>query len=121
MAINTVLCVDDSDTDLKNMEEVCKGGGYSVITATSGEEAVAKAKSEHPDAILMDVIMKPMNGFQACRAITSDDATKDIPVILVSSKGEKTDKVWGEEQGAKAYVTKPFTSDQLLGELKKVG
>ena len=118
MAIRKVLCVDDSATDLKNMEQVCAGAGYQVITATSGKDAVAKAKSEHPDAILLDVIMPDMNGFQVCRAITHDAATKDIPVILVSSKGEKTDKLWGAEQGAKGYVTKPYTPDQLLGELK---
>ena len=118
MAIRKVLCVDDSATDLKNLEQICSGAGYQVVTATSGKDAVAKAKSEHPDAILLDVIMPDMNGFQVCRAITHDAATKDIPVILVSSKGEKTDKLWGAEQGAKGYVTKPYTPDQLLGELK---
>ncbi len=118
MAIHKVLCVDDSATDLKNMEQVCSGAGYQVVTATTGKDAVAKAKSERPDAILLDVIMPDMNGFQACRAITSDAATKDIPIILVSSKGEKTDKLWGAEQGAKGYVTKPYTPDQLLSQLK---
>jgi twitching motility two-component system response regulator PilH len=118
MAIRKVLCVDDSSTDLKNMEQICSGAGYQVLTAKTGKEAVAKARSEHPDAVLLDVIMPDMNGFQACRAITTDDATKDIPVVLVSSKGEKTDKLWGEQQGAKGYVTKPYTPDQLLGVLK---
>ena len=120
MAIKTVLCVDDSATDLKNMEQIVSGAGYTVITAKSGKEAVERAKSERPDAVLLDVIMPDMNGFQACRAITSNPATKGIPVILVSSKGEKTDKVWGEEQGARGYVTKPYTPDQLLGELRKL-
>jgi twitching motility two-component system response regulator PilH len=118
MAIRKVLCVDDSSTDLKNMEQICSGAGYQVITATNGKDAVAKAKSERPDAILLDVIMPDMNGFQVCRAITSDDATKDIPVVLVSSKGERTDRLWGEEQGARGYVTKPYTPDQLLDQLK---
>jgi len=112
------LVVDDSATDLKNLEQIVSAAGYAVITATSGKEAVAKAKSERPDAVLMDVLMPEMNGFQACRNITSDPATKDIPVILVSSKGEKTDRVWGEEQGARGYVTKPYTAAQILGELK---
>jgi twitching motility two-component system response regulator PilH len=118
MAIRKVLVADDSDTDRKNMEQIVSGAGYEVITAKSGAEAVAKAKNERPDAILLDVIMPEMNGFQACRAITTDAATKDIPVVLVSSKGEKTDKLWGEQQGARGYVTKPFTPDQLLRELK---
>jgi twitching motility two-component system response regulator PilH len=120
MSISKVLVVDDSDTDLKNLEQIVSGAGYAVIMAKSGKEAVSKAKSEHPDAVLMDVIMPEMNGFQACRAITSDASTKDIPVILVSSKGEKTDKVWGAEQGAKGYVTKPYTADQILKELKSL-
>ncbi len=118
MAIRKVLCVDDSATDLKNIEQICAGAGYTVITATTGKEAVDKAKSEMPDAVLLDVIMPGMNGFQACRAITSDPATQHIPVVLVSSKGQKTDRVWGEEQGAKGYITKPFTAEQILNQLQ---
>jgi twitching motility two-component system response regulator PilH len=118
MAIRRILIADDSSTDLKNLEQIVSGAGYLVITAATGKEALAKAKSDRPDAILLDVVMPDMNGFQACRAITSDADTKNIPVILVSSKGEKTDKVWGEEQGAKGYVTKPYTSDQILGHLR---
>ncbi|MCK7579678.1 MAG: response regulator [Chromatiales bacterium] len=118
MAIHKVLVVDDSATDLRNLEQIVATAGYAVITAMSGKEAVAKAKSDRPDAVLMDVIMPEMNGFQACRALTADAATKDIPVVLVSSKGEKTDKVWGEEQGARGYVTKPYTADQILRQLK---
>ena len=118
MAIRKVLVVDESATDLKNLEQIVSAGGYQVITAKSGDEAVAKAKSERPDAVMMDVIMDGMNGFQACRKITSDPDTKNIPVILVSSKGEKTDKIWGAEQGAKGYVTKPYTKEQILNELK---
>jgi twitching motility two-component system response regulator PilH len=120
MAIRRVLIADDSSTDLKNLEQIVSGAGYQVITAATGKEALAKAKSDRPDAILLDVVMPDMNGFQACRAITSDADTKSIPVILVSSKGEKTDKVWGEEQGAKGYVTKPYTSDQILGHLRSL-
>ncbi len=118
MTIRKVLVVDDSATDLKNLEQIVSAAGYQVITAKSGKEAVDKAKSEQPDAVMMDVIMDGMNGFQACRTLTNDAATKHIPVVLVSSKGEKTDKIWGAEQGAKGYVTKPFTKDQILNELK---
>jgi twitching motility two-component system response regulator PilH len=118
MAIRKVLVADDSNTDLRNMEQICTGAGYQVITAVSGKDAVAKAKAERPDAVILDVVMPEMNGFQACRAITTDADTRNIPVILVSSKGEKTDKLWGQEQGAKGYVTKPFKSEDLLKELK---
>lgn len=121
MAIRKVLVVDDSATDLKNLEQIVSAAGYQVITAVSGKEAVAKAKSEHPDAVMMDVIMSEMNGFQACRTITNDPDTKGIPVILVSSKGEKTDKVWSAEQGARAHITKPYTREQIINELKALG
>jgi twitching motility two-component system response regulator PilH len=118
MALKKILVVDDSATDLKKLKDIVDGAGYTVITATSGQEAVDKTKSERPDAVLLDIIMKPMNGFQVCRAITTDDDTKDIPVVLVSIKGEETDKMWGKELGATAYITKPYTPEQLLNELQ---
>lgn len=118
MAIKRVLVVDDSTTDLKNLEQICSAGGYEVITASGGVEAVAKANSEKPDAVLLDVMMNDMNGFQVCRLLTSNDATQHIPIILVSSKMQQTDRIWGEQQGAKAYITKPFTPEQILSELR---
>lgn len=118
MTIKKVLVVDDSSTDLRNLEQICADAGYTVVTATSGVEAMAKVKAEMPDAVLLDVIMNDMNGFQVCRAITTDEVTRHIPVVLVSGKGEKTDRIWGEQQGAKAYITKPFTADQILNQLR---
>lgn len=118
MAVKKVLIVDDVATELKRLEQIVVDAGYTAITAVSGKDAIDKTRDQHPDAVLLDVIMPDMNGFQVCRAITTDTATKDIPVILVSSKGEKTDKVWGQEQGARGYVTKPFTPDQILKELR---
>jgi len=117
MAVKKVLVVDDSTTDRNNLEQICSDAGYAVVTASSGVEAVEKAKREQPDAVLLDVIMNDMNGFQVCRAITSDSATQHIPVVLVSGKSEKTDRIWGEQQGAKAYITKPYTPDQILDQL----
>jgi len=118
MTIRKVLVVDDSDTDLKNLEQIVSAAGYVVITAKSGKDALAKVKSEQPDVVMLDVVMPDMNGFQVCRAITSDAANKNINVILVSSKGEKTDKIWGEEQGARSYITKPYTREQVVNELR---
>lgn len=120
MTIKKVLIVDDSATDLGNLEQICVGAGYAVVTATSGKEAMAKVRSEMPDAVLLDVIMDDLNGFQVCRAITTDAATRHIPVVLVSGKGEKTDRIWGEQQGARAYITKPFTSEQILNQLAQL-
>jgi len=118
MSIRKVLVVDDSATDLKKLEQIVSEAGYTVITATSGKEALERARQDRPDAVLLDIIMNDMNGFQVCRALTSDDATKNIPIVLVSSKKEKTDQVWGVEQGARAYVTKPFTPEQILDQLR---
>jgi twitching motility two-component system response regulator PilH len=118
MSIRKVLIVDDSATDLKKLEQIVMGAGYTVITAVSGKEAIERVKNDHPDVVLLDIIMNDLNGFQVCRAINADAATKDIPVVLVSSKREKTDQVWGVEQGARAYVTKPFTPEQILDQLR---
>jgi twitching motility two-component system response regulator PilH len=120
MTVKKVLVVDDSATDLRNLEQICSSAGYTVISASCGTEAVAKANNEMPDAVLLDVIMTDMNGFQVCRAITSNSATQHIPVVLVSSKGERTDRIWGEQQGARAYITKPFTSEQILQQLAQL-
>lgn len=118
MAIKKVLIVDDVNTELKKLEQIVSEAGYAVITAVNGKDAVDKARTMHPDAVLLDVIMPDMNGFQVCRAIKSDAATRDIPVVIVSSKGEKTDKVWGQEQGAAGYITKPYTPDQIVTQLR---
>jgi twitching motility two-component system response regulator PilH len=118
MAIQKILVVDDNSTDLIYLEQICSNAGYNVVTATSGAEAIAKVKSEMPDAVLLDIVMSDLNGFQVCRAITSDANTQHIPVLLISSKGEKADRIWGEQQGAKAYITKPCTADQLLTQLR---
>src|SRR4051794_8802312 len=118
MSVRKVLVVDDSATDLKKLEQIVAGAGYTVITASSGKEALERVKNDHPDAVLLDIIMNDMNGFQVCRAISADATTKDIPIVLVSSKKEKTDQVWGVEQGARAYVTKPFTPEQILDQLR---
>lgn len=120
MAMRKVLVVDDSATDLKNLEEICLGAGCVVITATGGVEAVAKAIKERPDVVFLDVVMGDMNGFQVCRALTSNAVTKNIPVVVVSGKTEKADRVWAELQGAIAYITKPYSVSQILQQLQRV-
>ena len=89
--------------------------------ANDGEEAVAKAKSELPDLIIMDIIMPGLNGFQATRAITREEKTKHIPVIICTTKDQETDKIWGLRQGAKDYVTKPVNEGELLEKIKALG
>jgi twitching motility two-component system response regulator PilH len=121
MAINKIMVVDDSPTERFFLSGLLSKQGYQVVTAESGEEAITKAKQEKPDLILMDVVMPGLNGFQATRAITKDDETKDIPVIMCTTKGQETDKVWGMRQGAKDYIVKPVNQDELLKKITALG
>ncbi|MCC6608504.1 MAG: response regulator [Burkholderiales bacterium] len=112
-----ILVVDDSPTDRQFMLETLAKKGYQVVVADNGEDAIVKAKSEKPDLILMDVVMPGINGYQATRAITRDDATKHIPVIMCTSKNADTDKIWGMRQGALDYLVKPVDPQQLLAKI----
>jgi twitching motility two-component system response regulator PilH len=118
LAIQKVLIVDDARPDLMNLEKIVSGAGYTTITATNGQQAVEMSKAQLPDVILMDVNMDQMDGFAATRAIGGDAATKSIPVVLVTSKSQKADRVWAQMLGVKGYVTKPYTPDQILGAIK---
>ena len=109
-----VLIVDDSQTETKRFTQFLEKHGHDVITADCGEVGVDVAKSELPDLILMDVVMPGINGFQATRRITRDAATKHIPIIIVTTKDQETDKVWGKRQGATAYLTKPVPEELLM-------
>lgn len=117
MPVRKVLIVDDSATDRTNLEQIVRNAGYLALTAASGHEALRVVRSQRPDAVLLDVVMADMNGFEVCRAIMSDAASKGTLVILVSSKGEKTDRLWGAAQGARAYITKPYSPERILAEL----
>ena len=117
--INKVLIVDDSRPDLENLKAIVSDAGYHVITAISGEEAIEKARSMRPDLIFMDVIMEHKDGFEACREITSNKNTKNIPIIFVTAKCQKADRVWAELQGGKALIGKPFTPDQIVSQINK--
>src|SRR5688572_21262073 len=109
MAIKNILVVDDSPTDLKYLSDILSKNGFSVSTAQSAEEALAKVKAQRPDLVLMDVVMPGQSGFQATRTLTRDEATKDIPVILCTTKSQETDRIWGMRQGAKDYIVKPVS------------
>jgi twitching motility two-component system response regulator PilH len=120
MPVKKILVVDDSPTDRQYMIETLKGKGFQIVTAENGEDAIAKAKSELPDLILMDVVMPGLNGYQATRQITRDDATKHIPVIICTSKGADTDRIWGLRQGANDYLVKPVDSQALLAKIAQL-
>ena len=119
--VSKVLIVDDSPTELHNLKPILADAGCVVTTASSGAEAVKKALSERPNVIFMDVVMPDMDGFAATRELANNAATKGIPVVFVTSKNQKADKVWAQMQGGKGYVVKPYTSDQIVEQLKAVG
>lgn len=108
-----ILIVDDSPSQLMGIRRIVESLGHEALVAEDGAAGVEAAKRELPDLILMDVVMPNLNGFQATRSITRDPATKHIPVILVTTKDQETDKVWGMRQGARAYITKPFNDAEL--------
>ena len=117
MPINKILVVDDSPTERHVLVELLTRNGYQVLTAESGEEGIEKARSEQPDLVLMDVVMPGLNGYQATRTLTRDDATKHIPIIVCTSKGQETDKIWGLRQGAQDYMVKPINHEELLAKI----
>lgn len=121
MAISRILVVDDSPTERFFISDLLVKNGYLVSMAENGEEGVAQAKQTIPDLIIMDVVMPGMNGFQATRALSKEEITKNIPVILCTTKGQETDKVWGMRQGASAYLVKPVNPDDLLKQIKVLG
>ncbi|MFV2060470.1 MAG: PleD family two-component system response regulator [Gammaproteobacteria bacterium] len=112
-----VLIVDDSPTEIHVIRGILDKNGIEVITASNGEEGVESASREMPDLILMDVVMPGLNGFQATRAITKDPKTQHIPIIIVSTKDQETDRVWGLRQGAKDYITKPVDEAMLMQKI----
>ena len=116
----TILIVDDSVTMMEGHKRILENLGHTVHSAENGEEGVAKATELLPDLILMDVVMPKMNGFQATRKITKDDRTKHIPVVIVTSKDQETDIMWGKRQGAKDYLIKPADEKQLVSTIDRL-
>jgi twitching motility two-component system response regulator PilH len=121
MPIKSILVVDDSPTDLKYLTDLLAKNGYQVVTAQNADEALAKAKQLRPDLVLMDVVMPGQSGFQATRALTRDEATKQIPVIICTTKGQETDRAWGMKQGARDYIVKPVKGPELLAKISALG
>ena len=115
-----ILIVDDSPSQLLGIRRIVEKLGHEAITAEDGAEGVEKTRNELPDLVLMDVVMPNLNGFQATRAITRDETTRHIPVVMVTTKDQETDRVWGMRQGAKAYLSKPFSENELSEIIAKV-
>jgi twitching motility two-component system response regulator PilH len=117
MAIQKVLVVDDSPTERYFLTDILIKNGYSVSTAENGEEALLKIKADKPHLILMDVVMPGQNGFQVTRSIARDPSTENVPIIICTSKGQETDRIWGLRQGARDYIVKPVDPKELLAKI----
>ena len=112
-----ILIVDDSPTEMQKLVLILEKHGHQVLKADNGADGGALAKQEQPDVVVMDIVMPGLNGFQATRQLTKIPATAHIPVIIVTSKDQETDRVWGQRQGAKAYLTKPIAEQTLIETL----
>ena len=115
-----VLIIDDSPTELHLFQGMLEKAGFDTLVADSGEEGLKAARTSRPDCILMDVVMPGMNGFQATRRLTKDPMTASIPVIIVTSKDQETDKIWGMRQGAVEYLVKPVKEKDLVAMINLV-
>jgi twitching motility two-component system response regulator PilH len=118
--MSTVLIIDDSPTELHLFQNMLEKNGFETLVADSGEEGLKQAKLSRPHCILMDVVMPGMNGFQATRQLSKDPDTSDIPVIIITTKDQETDKIWGMRQGAVEYLVKPIAEKQLVEMINSV-
>jgi twitching motility two-component system response regulator PilH len=109
-----ILIVDDSPTELHVFQAALEKHGFRTATAPDGAEGIRLAREMHPDLIFMDIVMPGVNGFQATRTLANDPTTRSIPIVMVTSKGQETDKIWGLRQGAVDYMVKPVSPNQLV-------
>ncbi len=115
--MSKVLIVDDSPAQRLSLRKIVEQGGYQTMLADCGEQALELASNEHPEVILMDIVMPGMSGYQTTRRLGKNERTRDIPVIFVSTRADEADKVWGMRQGARDYITKPVNPDTLLNAI----
>lgn len=118
--VQKILVVDDSPTDLYLITSYLQNNGYTAVSASNGEEALKMAATHRPDLILMDIVMPGMNGYEATRELSKNPATASIPIMMISSKGQDTDKIWGIRQGAKDYMVKPITEKALIEKIERM-
>lgn len=119
MASKLVMIVEDSQTYMQIAESICLDNGYKTVTVTEGDKALSVATEKKPDLVLLDVILPNKNGFQVCRQLKTNEETKDIKIVIVSSKDQVSDKFWAKKQGADDYITKPYDEKDLLAAIEK--
>ncbi|MCL6436772.1 MAG: response regulator [Leptolyngbyaceae cyanobacterium HOT.MB2.61] len=118
--MGTILIVEDTPSEMELISHYLRQSGYSVVGAVSAKEALSRAVELKPDVIITDVVMPGMSGFELCRSLKKHPVTEHVPVILCTSKSQEIDRLWGMKQGASAYLTKPFTSEQLVRVVRSV-
>ena len=118
--MQTILVVDDTPSQLELVSKYLREGGYVVLSAADAQEALSKALAQKPDVVVTDVVMPGMSGFELCRTLRKNPITQKVPIVICSSKNQELDRLWGMKQGADAYVTKPFTQEELLQAVKSV-
>ncbi len=118
--MNTVMVVEDSVTQREMICGLLKENGLQFIIATDGVEALEEVQKNPPDLMVLDIVMPRMNGYELCRRLKSDPKTRDIAIVMCSSKGEEFDRYWGMKQGADAYIAKPFQPSELIGTVKQL-
>ncbi|MGD1875623.1 MAG: two-component system response regulator [Mastigocoleus sp.] len=116
--VSTVLVVEDSPSELELMSHYLDDSGYSVIKATNAKEAYEIALKEQPDVIITDVVMPGMSGFELCRCLKKNPETRELPIVICTSKNQSIDRLWGIRQGADIYLTKPYSREQLINVVK---
>ena len=119
MTVRKVLCVDDSAAELDLISKILQNAGLAVVTANNGKDAIQLANTEAPDLIFLDIVMLGMDGFTVMRELQKNSATKNIPVVFVSSKSQKADQMWAKMQGGSGFIPKPVSEAAILQELKK--
>ncbi len=115
-----ILIIDDSPTEVHVFKTMLEKHGYSVSVAFSGEEGIKKIHKKMPDLVLMDIVMPGLNGFQATRQLSREPETASIPVVILSTKNQESDRVWGLRQGAREYIVKPVDEAQLTGKIRLI-
>ncbi|NND58843.1 MAG: response regulator [Gammaproteobacteria bacterium] len=115
-----VLIIDDSPTEVHVMKTALEKHGFDTTSAASGEEGLDQARAANPDLILMDVVMPGVNGFQATRELSRDPRTANIPIVIVTTKDQETDRIWGLRQGAVDYLVKPVSETELVSKAREV-
>ena len=117
--MSKIVVVDDSYAELQLIEGYLKSANHTVVSYPNTDKLEDKLALDKPDLIVLDVVMPGRNGFQACRDLKSDDRFKGIPIVHCTSKGQESDKFWGQQQGANGYVVKPFKAEDLVAAVKR--